>query len=209
MASVRSILKASLALPALAAASQYEEYILAPSSRTIHPVAVYGNVNGTVSGASSIAGSVPGSALFQGAGSAVTYDFGKNIGGLVSLTLGNGTDPDQYVGVTFSESSLWVSGVGCDATEDSGIDEPLWFQPSGPGVYSADRQHERGGFRYLSIIHNTTGNVEVNQISIEFTPMPHYAEDELRNYTGFFHCDGESCVMSRNEHPLTYSQTSC
>lgn len=191
MTSLSSVLRASLSLPALALASQYQDYILAPSSRTSHPVWTYGDINGTVTGASSITGSALGSASFQGSGSAVTYDFGKNIGGLVSLTVGNSTDAGQYIGVTFSESSEWISGVGCDATQDSGIDKPLWLQVSGPGVYSAAREHERGAFRYLSIIHNTTGNVELEQISVEFTPMPHYAEDELRNYTGFFHCNGE------------------
>ena len=63
-------------LPALGYAAKYEEYILAPDSRTLHPVSVH-KVNGSVSGAESLAGDSTGSATFQGQSAAVTYDFGK------------------------------------------------------------------------------------------------------------------------------------
>ena len=179
---------ALLALASIVAARPYQEYILAPSSRTVHPASVY-NVNGTVAESGSITGGATGSANFQGV-SAVTYDFGKNTAGLVSFEVGN-LDAGRYIGLTYTESSLWISSEGSDATQDSGIDEVLWFQPSGPGNYSVDRDHERGGFRYLSLIHNGTGNIEVTGISVYFTPQPHLAEDQLQNYTGYFHCDNE------------------
>lgn len=187
---MQSLSTALLAFVGLAAAaSEYDEYILAPASRTLHPVAVYQDkVNGTITGASSLASNSKGSAIFSGV-SAVTYDFGVNIGGLVSLTIGNTTDKDQFIGITYTESSEWISGLTCDATQDSGMDEALWFQPSGPGVVSVDRQHERGAFRYLSLIHNTTGDIEVTEVTVDFTPSP--TTDDLRNYTGFFHSDGE------------------
>jgi hypothetical protein len=200
-----------LAFAGLAAAvSKYDEYILAPKSRTIHPVAVYQDkVNGTIIGASSLASDSPGSAIFQGI-SAVTYDFGINIGGLVSLTIGNKTDTNQSVAITYSESSQWISGVACDATQDSGMDEALWFYPQGPGVVSVDRQHERGGFRYLSLVHNTTGDIEITEVTVEFTPSP--TTEDLRNYTGFFHSDdellnriwyaGAYTIQVRNPHHL-------
>jgi hypothetical protein len=173
----------------VAAVSKYDEYILAPKSRTIHPVAVYqAKINGTIVGAPSLASDSPGSAIFQGI-SAVTYDFGINIGGLVSLTIGNKTDANQSIAITYSESSQWISGVACDATQDSGMDEALWFYPQGPGIVSVDRQHERGGFRYLSLIHNTTGAIEITEVTVEFTPSP--TTEDLRNYTGFFHSDDE------------------
>ena len=66
---------ASLLLSSLVFAARYEQYILAPTSRTLHPASVY-NVNGSVSDAESLTGNAPGSALFKGP-SAVTYDFGK------------------------------------------------------------------------------------------------------------------------------------
>lgn len=190
----------------VSAAAKYDQYILAPSSRTIYPVSVYqGKVNGTVTGAESIAGEATGSAIFTDV-SAVTYDFGKNIGGLVSLQIGN-VDPDQFIGLTYSESSLWISGVGSDATADSGIDEIIGFNPTGPGTYTVEPYHERGGFRYLSLIHNTTGNIEVQQISVYFTPMPHVADDALQNYTGYFHSDDE--LLNRIWYAGAYTNQLC
>jgi hypothetical protein len=187
---MKSTLASLLAFTGLVAAgSKYDEYILAPKSRTIHPVAVYQDkINGTIIGASSLASDSPGSAIFHGI-SAVTFDFGINIGGLVSLTVGNKSDTNQSIAITYSESSQWISGVACDATQDSGMDEALWFYPQGPGVVSVDRQHERGGFRYLSLIHNTTGDIEITEVTVEFTPSP--TTEDLRNYTGFFHSDDE------------------
>ena len=166
----------------------YHEYILAPASRTLHPVLVR-NINGTVSGAQSLIMDHPGSAVFHGQ-SALTMDYGKNIAGVVSLLIGNISSEKQVIGVTFSESSLWISGVGSDATAESGIDEVLWIQPTSPGTYTVSREHERGAFRYLSLIHNSMGVLEVRKVTTHFTAMPHYGGDRLRDYTGYFHSNG-------------------
>jgi hypothetical protein len=58
-----------------AQAAKYEQYILAPSSRTLYPASVY-QVNGSVTDSSSLTGESSGTATFQDV-SAVTYDFGK------------------------------------------------------------------------------------------------------------------------------------
>jgi hypothetical protein len=166
----------------------YDQYILAPKSRALHPVSVY-NINGTVTGADSVTGDDFGNVTFQDH-SALTYDYGKNIAGVVSLTIGAVSDADQFIGITFSESSLWISGEHSDATADAGQDEPLWFHLSGPGVYTVSRDHERGGFKYLSLVHNTSGTVELTEVITHFTPLPHYADDQMRNYTGYFHSNG-------------------
>lgn len=172
----------------LTTAAKYSEYILAPSSRTLHPASVY-KVNGTVDGAETLTGDDEGNATFSGP-SAVTYDFGKNIAGRVTLNIGS-VDEDQFIGLTFSESSLWISGVGSDGTADAGLDEILWFHPTEAGDVSVAPEHERGGFRYLSLIHNSTGSVEVRRVDVYFTAMPHWEDDQLGAYTGWFHCDDE------------------
>jgi hypothetical protein len=173
----------------------YDQYILAPSSRTLHPISVY-KVNGTVTGAESVTDGNTGSITFQDE-SAVTYDYSKNIAGVVSINVTNVSDANQYIGLTFSESSLWISGLYSDATADAGRDEALWFHVTAPGVYTVDAEHERGGFRYLSLVHNSTGSVDISEVTTHFTPVPHYAEDQLRNYTGYFHCNG-ICFFVQN-----------
>ncbi|KAI9731478.1 MAG: hypothetical protein M1834_004598 [Cirrosporium novae-zelandiae] len=187
--SFQSLLAIAAALPTLTSAIPYSEYIIAPNSRIIHPASVY-KVNGTVTDAESLASNITGNATFKDV-SAVTYDYGKNIAGRVSLTIGSVSDVDQYIGVTFTESSKWISGESCDATADAGDDSAIWFHVTGPGVYTPPKDKLRGGFRYLSLVHNSTGTVYVTGVSTNFTAMPHVTEEGLRNYTGYFHCDDE------------------
>lgn len=176
-----------VALIAPATALPYEEYILAPRSRTLHPVAVH-NSNGSVSNPESLTRS-NGSSVFDG-NAATSYDFGINIAGVVSLTVGSVSDSSQYIGVTFSESSYWVSNASSDATADAGKDETLWFHVTAPGRYTAPREKERGGFRYMTLVHNSTGMAEVISAEVHYTAMPHWEDDAIANYTGYFHCDG-------------------
>ncbi|KAF2194219.1 glycoside hydrolase family 78 protein [Zopfia rhizophila CBS 207.26] len=184
---------------------QYQDYVLAPASRTLHPVSVY-KVNGTVSGAQSLVMGSLGSAVFHNK-SALTLDYGKNIAGVVSLLIGDASAAMQGIGITFSESSLWISGLGSDATAESGIDEILWIRPTSPGTYTVSREHERGAFRYLSLVHNSSGALEVKEVTTYFTAMPHYGEDQLRSYTGYFHCDDE--LINRIWYAGAYTNQLC
>jgi hypothetical protein len=181
--SILAYASASLAIP-------YDQYILAPKSRTLHPVSVHSS-NGSVTTpehltTSSLSNSTT---IFQD-DSAAAYDFGINIAGIVTLNIASVSNQDQHIGVTFSESSLWVSNASSDATADAGKDETLWFHVTGPGRYTAPREKERGGFRYMTLVHNGPGSVEVSGAEVHYTPMPHWEDDAIRNYTGYFHCDG-------------------
>ncbi|KAJ4305170.1 hypothetical protein N0V90_000701 [Kalmusia sp. IMI 367209] len=195
---------AILSLVSLTLATPYAEYILAPDSRVLTPVSVH-NSNGTVSNPESLTTS-SGSAIFED-DAATAYDFGKNIAGVVTLTVGSVSDSNQYIGVTFSESSLWVSNRSSDATADAGKDETLWFQPNAPGKYTAPRDKERGGFRYMTLVHNGTGSVEITSAEVYFTPMPHWEDESLTNYTGYFHCNDE--LLNRIWYAGAYTNQMC
>lgn len=179
--------KVALLVPVIAI--PYDEYILAPRSRTLHPASVH-NTNGSVSNPGSLTNS-SGSSVYDGI-AATSYDFGINIAGVVSLSIGSVSDASQYIGVTFSESSYWVSNASSDATADAGKDEILLFQVTEPGKYTAPREKERGGYRYMTLMHNSTGTVEITSVEVHYTAMPHWQEDAIANYTGYFHCDGKS-----------------
>ncbi|KAF2657971.1 glycoside hydrolase family 78 protein [Lophiostoma macrostomum CBS 122681] len=194
---VFSLLSLSIAIP-------YEEYILAPGSRTVYPVSVH-NSNGSVSDPSSLTSS-SGSSVFSN-DAATSYDFGKNIAGVVTLTISSVSDSNQAIGVTFSESSFWVSNKSCDATADAGKDETLWFNVTGPGNYTAPRDKERGGFRYMTLVHEGQGSVEVTAAEVEFTAMPHWESEFLRNYSGYFHSDDE--LLNRIWYAGAYTNQLC
>ena len=112
----------------------------------------------------------------------------------MSITVEQSSDDQQYIGVAFSESSLWVSGSWSDATADAGNDEILWWKVTGPGKYTLEEKYVRGGFKYLILVHNTTGSVVVSEVSTNFSAVPHYTEDQLRNYTGWFNSNGLCCI---------------
>jgi hypothetical protein len=173
----------------LVATVPYSEYILAPDSRTIYPFAIH-KINGTVSNAASLIGDIGGQAIFHGV-SSVTFDYGKNIAGVVSVTVGVSSSPDAQIGLTYSESSLWINGQASDATADAGLDEVLWLPVGqGPGTYTVERYHERGAFRYLSLVSNCNCNasIEVTSVVTNFTAAP---VQDLRKYKGYFHCNDE------------------
>jgi len=165
-----------------------------------------------------------GSATFQNA-AGVTYDFGKAVEGIVSFNVAGLSSADQFVGVTFSESSLWISGAHSDATADAGFDEILWFAVGKPGFYSAASQYRRGAFRYLSVVTNSTGSLTMsnltgiyqsrrrdgylnaNTIVVHFTAFPNAADDALGAYTGYFHCNDEK--LNRVWYAGAYTDQLC
>lgn len=180
---------ATFSLVRFVQATPYSEYILAPTQRTLAPVNVH-HVNGSVSNAPGITTTESGDTTLHGV-SAVTYDYTKDIGGLVSFIVSDVSSSGQFVGISYAESSMWISPDGSDATQNIAIDETLWFEIHGPGNYSVQSLHDRGGFRYLNIYHNTTGNVSLSELTTYYTAMPHYADDALGDYTGYFHSNDE------------------
>jgi hypothetical protein len=179
-----------LSLAVTSSAIPYEQYILAPKSRTLHPVSIHSS-NGTVTNAESLLSSHAADTTTTFTGdAAVAFDFNINVAGIVTLDIASVSDANQYIGVTFSESSLWISNASSDATADSGKDETLWFHPTGPGRYTAPREKERGAFRYMALVHNGTGSVEVKSTEVWYTAMPHWEDDAIGNYSGWFNCDG-------------------
>jgi hypothetical protein len=184
-----SLVSFAAVVPVTLASIPYSQYILAPKSRTLNPVSVH-STNGSVTNPSSLTSSGNGSSVYTGE-AATAYDFGINIAGLVTVTVGSvNSSNDEYIGVTFSESSLWVSNRSSDATADAGKDETLWFHVNGTGRYTAPKEKVRGAFRYMTLVHNGTGSVEVTGAEVHYTAMPHWEDDALGNYTGYFHCDG-------------------
>ncbi|KGO41074.1 Bacterial alpha-L-rhamnosidase [Penicillium expansum] len=165
----------------------YAEYIYAPSSRILIPPAVVG-VNGSVTTPAALTNaSDMRPAVFNGP-SSVTFDFQKNVAGIVSIDIASASS-DAFIGVTFSESSLYISEQACDATADAGFDSPLWFSiAGGPSTYTAAEKHNRGGFRYMTLVSNTTAAVSVNRVTVNFTAAP---TQNLRAYTGYFHSNDD------------------
>lgn len=103
---VASAVASSITSPGPAPAGPWDAFNYSPTSRTVLPVAVF-TTSGTVQNPSAVLSGSPTSIV--GNGSSVTLDFGKEVGGFVSLHFGSNTSSYPAVGLTFSESSLDVS----------------------------------------------------------------------------------------------------
>ncbi|KAL3421397.1 hypothetical protein PVAG01_07842 [Phlyctema vagabunda] len=200
---MRSIILLNAVVAVLAV--PYSEYILAPSTRNISPVSVLGT-NGDVQDAASL--TIPqaaSSAVFNGV-SSVVYDFGKNIAGYITFDVESLSDDALHAfGVTFTESSLWINDTYCDGVQDVGLDLPLVFDVSAPGQYQAPPGRERGGFRYITFVHNSTGSATVANLTVLFTPEP--SMQDPANYTGYFNSDNEK--LNRVWYAGVYTNQLC
>lgn len=102
---------------------------------------------------------------------------------------------------------MWISNRSSDATADAGKDETLWFHVNGTGRYTAPKEKGRGAFRYMTLVHNGTGSLEVTGAEVHYTAMPHWEDDALGNYTGYFHCDDD--LLNRVWYAGAYTNQIC
>lgn len=93
-------------------AHPWESYNLSPSSRTIEPVAIYATTGSVTSPEPVLRGR---SSRISGTGSGITFDFGKDVAGIVSLEFA-GSSGAQQVGLAFSESSDYVGNTSDAST---------------------------------------------------------------------------------------------
>ncbi len=162
-----------------------QAYNYSPSSRTLLPVSVR-----TISGNVTPAQTIPSASTpvrLSGAGSYIVLDFGKEVGGLVSLTFAGTSSDGQRVGLAFSESAQYIgiasdlSSGAADATPST--DGAIYAAVSGASTYTMPTSTLRGGFRYLTIFLPSAGSVDLSGVSLNFTAAPLMANPrEYKNY---------------------------
>lgn len=163
----------------------------APTSRTVRPVAVY-STHGSVTGADGL-GAAGAPITLSGTNSYVVLDFGKEVGGTVSLRFTGANDGGQHLGVAFSESSDYLdfsslpaptsdTSTGGPRSRDGAIDVPAT-----PGTtYTTPLKLQRGGFRYLILFSQTPGSISLDDVSTHITASP-LLGDDLQDYPNYFY----------------------
>lgn len=160
---------------------------LSPTSRTLAPTAVYATT-GTVSNPTAV---LSGQATrLSGTGAAVSLDFGKEVGGIVTLTFAGASGAGQSVGLAFSESSVNV-GDNSDPSSDGGPDGAIYATVNGAGSYTMPADKLRGGFRYLTLFLNSGGYVDISKVSLSFTAAP--GNSDPAAYPDYF-CSNDSLL---------------
>ncbi|MFC1418051.1 alpha-L-rhamnosidase-related protein [Streptacidiphilus cavernicola] len=160
----------------------WDAYNLSPASRTVTPVKVT-RTTGTVDGASGV---LTGKEVtLTGAGSSITLDFGKEVGGLTSLHFGAGNTAGQQLGLAFSESSQYI-GPDSDSSNGGGGSDGAIYADVAPGTgWTVPQASLRGGFRYLTLFSRTGGPISLDHVSLDITFAPTTAN--LRDYDNYFY----------------------
>jgi Bacterial alpha-L-rhamnosidase 6 hairpin glycosidase domain len=167
-----------------------DAYVLAPSSRTLAPVAVQGT-SGSVSSPQNV---LSGAATrISGANAYLVLDFGKEVGGLVTLKFAGASGSGQQVGLAFSESSLYVGPTSDlssgSAFSGSGTDGALRTTVNGAGTYTMPTDKLRGGFRYLTVFLSSSGWIDLNGVSLAFTGAAGMSNPSA--YTNYFYSNDD------------------
>lgn len=164
---------------------KWENNIYAPSSRIVSPEKIFTIQNRT-------AQSWLGSTKLHGNGSNAVFDFGREVGGIVSLSYSS--SGAGSLGLAFTEASTWI-GEWSDASNGkfAGRDGALYANFSGAinGSYTMPDKVMRGGFRYLTLFLITNGNtaVDISDVKLDISFQPTWSN--LRAYQGYFHSSDE------------------
>lgn len=163
----------------------WEANIFAPASRTVSPASILSKSGDFVS-------KFPGNSQLSGNGSILVFDFGIEVGGLVTLdysATGKGS-----IGLAFTESKNWI-GEWSDSSNGGfkGPDGAIYssFNTSGTYSYTMPDLRLRGGFRYLTLflVTNGTTSVNITDIKLEIGFQPTWSN--LKAYQGYFHSSDE------------------
>ena len=164
--------------------------IFAPTSRTVRPKSVLnraGNITGSY---------YPVSNILRGNGSILIFDFGVEVGGI--LTLDYGTNGKATIGMAFTEGKNWI-GEWSDSSNGKfkGPDGQLYAVERGfnaRGKYTMPDSQLRGGFRYLTVfLKDTAANdtsVAIYNVELEISFQPTWSN--LRAYQGYFHSSDDT-----------------
>ncbi|KAL1884908.1 hypothetical protein Plec18167_001564 [Paecilomyces lecythidis] len=164
----------------------WEKNIYAPASRVVKPERI-------IKGSSSSDYEHSSAATLSGNGSQVIFDFGIEVGGIITVdytSTGKGA-----LGLAFTEAKNWV-GEWSDSS-NGGFEHPdgaLYEQITNPGKgqYVMPDKYLRGGFRYMTaflVTNESTTTIEIDNVSLEIAFQPTWAN--LRAYQGYFHSNDE------------------
>lgn len=170
----------------------WDANILAPDSRAISPVRVL-----TANQSQTQEWPTRNPVAAEGNGSMVVFDWGYEVGGVVTieyLSRGAGT-----LGIAFTESSDFIGYVSDESNGGTGTDGALYnaIEASDDGLpkqntYTVPDDRARGGFRYLSlyVLTNATLELSVQNVSVELSFHPNW--ENMQAYGGYFHSSDEN-----------------
>ena len=180
----------------------WESYIYASSARSISPVSTL-----TWPGLDTTPWS--NNTKLSGNGSLITLDFGKEVGGIVTLEYD--AEGSGSLGLAFSEAKNFVGERSDDSNgKFVGPDGAIYSDFTGGHVtYAMPDRYLRGGFRYMTlflITNDASASVSITEAEVELDFMPTWSD--MRAYQGYFHSNDE--LLNRIWYAGAYTlQSNC
>jgi len=160
----------------------WESNIFAPDSRNVTPRSILSVETGKP------ISPYPGNARLASNGSQVVFDFGREVGGIVTIRYSAAGTGGGSLGLAFTEAKDWIGEWSDSSNGGFTGDQALYSNFSGPGhvVYKMPDERLRGGFRYLTVfLVSPSAAVTIHDVSLEISFQPTWAN--LRAYQGYFH----------------------
>lgn len=169
---------------------EWESNIYAPASRTVRPKSILHESDDSRSAFKS----GPGHNILKGNGSQIIFDFGFEVGGIVTIEY-TASAPGGSLNLAFTEAKNWVgqasdSSNGAFKLGDGHLSYDI--TTAGKGTYTMPDKKLRGGFRYLTVFLTTADGkttLDVSDVSLEIGFQPTWSN--LRAYQGYFHSNDE------------------
>ena len=163
---------------------EWEKNNYSPESRKVSPQTILKSNHEVIS-------TYPGTTTLGGQNDIIIYDFGKEVGGIVTITYS--ANSTGSLGLAFSEARNWT-GPASDSSNGS-------FRPDGAmlgfiqatevGSLTVPDAQIRGGFRYLTVFvaNGEAVSLDVLKVELEISFQPDWPN--LRAYRGYFHSSDE------------------
>ncbi|KAI1257846.1 hypothetical protein MGN70_000890 [Eutypa lata] len=163
---------------------EWESNIFAPASRTVTPSAAFDL------GTHKRLSSWPEGAILQGSQKGVYFDFGSEVGGIITIEFEVlSVTHKGTIALAFAEARDWIGPVSDSSSGNYGREDGAlrhsFFAP-GKHTYVVPDKKLRGGFRYMTLVVQGNGaSIRVKNVSLEISFQPTWSN--LRAYRGYFH----------------------
>ena len=163
----------------------WESYNYSPISRTVRPSRTLDLPDtGSFS-------NFPGQAQLNGNGSQLIFDFGKEVGGIVTVSYS--ASGSASLGLAFTEAKNWTGENSDSSNGNFHTDGALYADvaTTRKASYTVPDNRMRGGFRYLTLFVAATGNtsIDILDITLELSFQP--AWSNLQAYGGYFYSNDD------------------
>jgi hypothetical protein len=165
----------------------WEKYNYSPTSRTVRPTRI-------LNPDTSFLSNFPGTAELKGNGSQLIFDFGKEVGGIVTVTYsatGSGS-----LGLAFTEAKNWT-GTSSDSSSGSFRKDGALFgniTATSKSIYTMPDVKMRGGFKYMTLFATANNqsnaiDIKILNITLELSFQPSWSN--LQAYGGYFYSNDD------------------